>query len=193
MNLIEHCQLIRSCFVFKQPGCVWYEDPKSDIWLVDSRPGKNIWVPAPWYRYPGMDFHLAGYPNPNVSREVLQDLICFMMLLWFLHQIMKNKQNHNKQISERNDFWCVYKWFWYISLSDMREFLQILFPSCFCPKNLWFLRKSRWYGYPGTRPEITYPTQVHKYPYSPRPSRFRQLQHYHSLSCTCLLSQATRK
>ena len=50
----------------------------------------------------------------------------------------------------------------------MWEFRYILFPYCFCRKNLWFLRKLL--GDAGTRPEITYPTRVHKYSYSPRPS-----------------------
>ena len=117
------------------------------IWVI-IRPEKNTRVPARWYRDPSMNSQ------------------CFP---WFLHQIMINKLHNNKKISE-NLIFSVCKYDFGTSRFQIREeFQQILFPSCFCLKNLRFQRKL--IGDAGTRPEITYPTRVHiKYPYSPRPN-----------------------
>ena len=47
-----------------------------------------------------------------------------------------------------------------ISLSDMGESQQILFPSCFFYKSLRFLGKPRWWGYPGACPVHTLPGYI---------------------------------
>ena len=110
------------------------------IWRYSTRPGKNTRVPG----YPPGDtgirvgIHLAGYPNPNKNREVLQVWYVSRCFPWFLHQIMMNKQNNDKQISEKLGFSVCKLWFGYISLSDMWEFPQILvfgtkiFDFCAC-------------------------------------------------------------
>ena len=89
--------------------------------------------------------HLEGYPNPNVNREMLQVLIRFSRCFpWFLLQIMKIMIYK----FQKNLIFSVCKYGFGISLSDMWEFRQILLPYCFCRKNLRFLRKPRWCGYP---------------------------------------------
>ena len=72
----------------------------------------------------------------------------------------------------------------HILLLGMRECSQIKFGAFvilfFAAKTLRFLSKSSDTGtHPGTRPQITYPTWVHKYPYSPRPIKDNILHSSH--------------
>ena len=141
----------------------------AQIW--DTWSGKYTQVPAWWYQDPVMN-SLSGLSESQCKQRSVVRYIsrCFP---WFLHQIViKN----NKQISENLTLVCVNLCFWYISLlkyaRDSTNFVSILF---LLQKNLWFLRKPRWCGYPGTCPEITYLIRVQKYPYISRP-RYHRIQ-----------------
>ena len=57
---------------------------------------------------------------------------------------MINKQNNDKQISEKVGF-SMCKFMVWVHLAF--KYARVSTNSCFYRKNLWFLRKPRWYGY----------------------------------------------
>ena len=102
MEFIFYRWTSTGCTSGNYPKGKWRHQQCQTIWT--SRPGKNTRVPVRWYRDPGMT-SLSLLPESQCKQWSVAGFDMFSRCFpRFLHQIMTNEQNHNKQISEKNWF-----------------------------------------------------------------------------------------